>query len=151
MGRMSLPISLPVDPMLATLVDAIPEDPNFAHEPKWDGFRCIISRDGDRIELGSRGQKPLTVYFPEVVGALTGWLPDGVVLDGELIVRSGVPGAERLDWTALSSRIHPAASRIRMLSEQIPAEVVCFDLLAEGGDDLTGRSSRPRRRRPRSR
>ena len=147
MGRMSLPISLPVDPMLATLVDAIPEDPNFAYEPKWDGFRCIISRDGDRIELGSRGQKPLTVYFPEVVGALTGWLPDGVVLDGELIVRSGVPGAERLDWTALSSRIHPAASRIRMLSEQIPAEAVCFDLLAEGGDDLTGLPWQLRRKR----
>ena len=147
MGRMSLPISLPVDPMLATLVDAIPEGPNFAYEPKWDGFRCIISRDGDRIELGSRGQKPLTVYFPEVVGALTGWLPDGVVLDGELIVRSGVPGAERLDWTALSSRIHPAASRIRMLSEQIPAEAVCFDLLAEGGDDLTGLPWQRRRKR----
>lgn len=124
--------------MLASAVDRIPDGPGFAYEPKWDGFRCIASRDGDDIVLGSRGRKSLTVYFPEVVAALTGWLPDGVILDGELIVRAGDQGAERLQWESLSLRIHPAASRIRLLSEQIPAEVVCFDLLAEGGQDLTG-------------
>jgi len=138
MGRMTLPLQLPIDPMLARSVERIPEDPNYAHEPKWDGFRCIISRDGDDVTLGSRGKKPLTGYFPEVVAALEGWLPEGVVLDAELVVRSGEPGSERLQWEALSLRIHPAASRVRMLSEQIPAEAICFDLLAEGGDDLIG-------------
>lgn len=124
--------------MLASAVAKVPTGPEYAHEPKWDGFRCIISRDGDQLRLGSRGQKELTGYFPEVIAALTDWLPDGVVLDAELIVRSGAPGAERLDWEALSQRIHPAESRIKLLSTQTPAELVCFDLLAVDGRDLTG-------------
>lgn len=135
---MSLPLALPIDPMLAGAVDRIPDGPRFAHEPKWDGFRCIISRDGDRIALDGRGKKPLTPYFPEVVAGLAEWLPDGVVLDAELVVRTGEAGAQRLDWEALSARIHPAASRIAMLSEQTPAELVCFDVLAFGGADLLG-------------
>ncbi|MGB3955229.1 MAG: ATP-dependent DNA ligase [Brooklawnia sp.] len=147
MGRVSLPLTLPIDPMLAKSVDQIPTGLEFIYEPKWDGFRCIISRDGDEVVLGSRGRKPLTVYFPEVVATLTGWLPDGVVLDAELVVRSGEPGAERLEWEMLSQRIHPAASRIRMLSEQTPAEVVCFDLLAAAGQDLTGQRWQQRRER----
>ncbi|MGI5950992.1 MAG: ATP-dependent DNA ligase [Brooklawnia sp.] len=137
MGGVNLPLELPISPMLATATATLPTDPGFAHEPKWDGFRCIISRDGDQIVLGSRGRKELTVYFPEVVDALTGWLPDGVVLDAELVVRRGSAGAERLDWDALTQRIHPAASRITLLSEQTPAELVCFDLLAAAGADLT--------------
>lgn len=135
---MSLPLDLPIDPMLASAVDRIPDGPGFAHEPKWDGFRCIISRDGDRIALDGRGKKPLTPYFPEVVSALSSWLPDGAILDAELIVRAGQPGAQHLDWDALSARIHPAASRIALLSEQTPAELVCFDVLALDGADLTG-------------
>lgn len=134
---MSLPIELPIDPMLASAVAEIPAGSGFAHEPKWDGFRCIVSRDGDEIVLGSRGKKPLTGYFPEVVAALRGWLPAGVILDAELVVRAGEPGAERLDWEALSARIHPAQSRIDKLSLATPAELICFDLLAADGTELT--------------
>lgn len=136
-GRMTLPLELPIDPMLASAVDQIPTDPRFVHEPKWDGFRCIVSRDGEVIALDGRGKKSLTRYFPEVVNALSGWLPDGAILDGELIVRAGEPGSQRLDWDALSARIHPAASRIALLSEQTPAELVFFDALALDGRDLT--------------
>ena len=135
---MSLPIELPIDPMLASAVDRIPEGPGFAHEPKWDGFRCIISRDGDRIALDGRGKKPLTPYFPEVISGLAAWLPDGAILDAELVVRAGEPGEQRLDWDALSARIHPAASRIAKLSQQTPAELVCFDVIALCGADLMG-------------
>ena len=134
---MTLPLTLPIDPMLAKSVEQIPTAAGYAFEPKWDGFRCIISRDGDQITLGSRGKKPLTDYFPEVVAALADWLPDGVVLDAELVVRAGEPGAEHLSWDALSQRIHPAASRIARLSAETPAEAVCFDLLATDGEDLT--------------
>lgn len=144
---MTLPLELPIDPMLAKSVEKVPLGPGYVHEPKWDGFRCIISRDGDQIVLGSRGKKTLTFYFPEVVAALTDWLPDGVILDAELVVRSGAPGAERLQWEALSQRIHPAESRVRLLSEQAPAEVVCFDLLAADGQDLTGLTWDQRRAR----
>ncbi|MDO5684051.1 MAG: ATP-dependent DNA ligase [Propionibacteriaceae bacterium] len=144
---MSLPLSLPIDPMLATSVNAIPTGGGFVHEPKWDGFRCIISRDGDEIVLGSRGKKALTVYFPEVVEALSGWLPDGAILDAELVVRAGEPGAERLDWDSLGQRIHPAISRITMLAEMTPAEVICFDVLAADGLDLTAEPWEVRRAR----
>ncbi len=133
--------------MLALARDAIPQDPGLAYEPKWDGFRCVISRDGDDIVLGSRGSKTLTRYFPEVVAALQDWLPDGAIVDGELVVRSGPVGAERLQWDALSARIHPAESRIAMLSAQTPAEVVCFDVLAIGSHDLTAQPWHRRRTR----
>lgn len=145
--QVNLPLQLPIDPMLAKAVDAIPVGGGYAYEPKWDGFRCIISRDGDQIVLGSRGKKALTDYFPEVVAALAEWLPDQAIVDAEIVVRAGVPGAEHLSWDALSQRIHPAASRIARLSAETPAEVVCFDLLAEGGEDLTGLGWQQRRER----
>ncbi len=137
--------------MLAKSVDAVPaqgaKGVSYVYEPKWDGFRCIVARDGDEVELGSRGSKPLTRYFPEVVEAVKELVPERVVLDGELVVRRGEPGAQRLDWEALAQRIHPAESRIRRLSVETPAEFVCFDLLAVGDEDLTGQPFELRRAR----
>lgn len=148
---MDVPLQLPISPMLAKAVDAVPPadtaQGGLVYEPKWDGFRCIVLRDGDEIELASRGKKPLTRYFPEVVAAARAHLPRRCVVDGELVVRSGPPGTQRLDWEALSARIHPAASRIARLSEETPAEMVLFDLLAEGDEDLTGRPFTQRRSR----
>lgn len=122
--------------MLAKSVDDVPEPDSIpgglAYEPKWDGFRGIAYVDGDSFELGSRGSKPLTRYFPELAAAFTQQLDTPCVLDGEIVVRTGEPGHERLDWDALSQRIHPAASRIALLSEQTPAMFVAFDLLALG-------------------
>lgn len=131
-----LPLELPISPMLAKAVASIPEGA-FAHEPKWDGFRCIISRDGDDVVLGSRGKKALTRYFPELVPAVA-TLPPRCIVDGEIIVRTGEPGAQRLSWDLLSQRIHPAESRVTRLAAETPAELVCFDILALDDDDLTG-------------
>ena len=126
----------PVAPMLAKAVEGVPEPDRvpggLVYEPKWDGFRALIYFDGERVEIGSRGSKMLTRYFPEVTDALARLLPGRCVLDGELVIRSGEPGAERLDWEALSQRIHPAASRIAKLSVETPAAFVAFDLLARG-------------------
>lgn len=137
---MDLPIELPVTPMLAKAVKAVPAADavagGYSYEPKWDGFRCIVLRDGDDIELASRGAKPLTRYFPEVVDAVREHLPTRCAVDAEIVVRSGEPGAQRLDWDALSQRIHPAASRVEKLSRETPAELICFDLLALGDDAL---------------
>lgn len=144
---MSLPLELPVAPMLAKAASRVPTDPGYTYEPKWDGFRCIVVRDGDEIELQSRGSKSLTRYFPEVVAYLRELLPERIVLDAEIVVRRGEPGAERLDWDALGQRIHPAASRIDKLSHETPAQVVTFDLLALGDDDLTALPYRERRTR----
>ncbi|GMA19886.1 ATP-dependent DNA ligase [Arsenicicoccus piscis] len=148
---MDLPLSLPVAPMLAKAVPTVPEPDSVAggvvYEPKWDGFRCIVLRDGDEVELASRGQKPLTRYFPEVVDLVREHLPQRCAVDCEIVVRQGRPGAERLDWDALSQRIHPAESRIRKLAVETPAELVCFDLLALGDEDLTGLPFRTRRAR----
>ena len=119
----------PVAPMLAKPVDAIP-DGDYVFEPKWDGFRSIIFRDGDEVEIGSRNERPMTRYFPELVDAVLAHLPERCVIDGEIVVpdfRSG-----RLDFEALQLRIHPAASRVRLLAEQTPAHFVAFDLLALG-------------------
>ncbi|MFG2885203.1 ATP-dependent DNA ligase [Streptomyces sp. NPDC048297] len=121
---MDLPVMPPVRPMLATSVAKIP--PGMRYEAKWDGFRAIVFRDGDEVELGSRTGKPLTRYFPELVGALKERLPARCVLDGEIVVARG----GRLDFDALSERIHPADSRVRMLAERTPASFVAFDLLA---------------------
>lgn len=136
------PIGMPIAPMLAKSVTAIPAadsvDGGLAYEPKWDGFRCLVQRDGDTIELGSRGAKPLTRYFPELVESFARILPERVLLDGEILVRSGQPGAQRLDFDALGQRIHPADSRVRLLAEQTPAEFVAFDLLVLGDADLSG-------------
>ncbi|HET7396983.1 MAG TPA: ATP-dependent DNA ligase [Intrasporangium sp.] len=133
---MDLPIDLPVTPMLAKAVTAVPEpdavEGGLAYEPKWDGFRCIVLRDGDEVELASRGAKPLTRYFPEVVASVRATFPQRCAVDAEVIVRAGRGGAERLSWEALTARIHPAASRVALLSKETPAELVCFDLLAEG-------------------
>ncbi len=143
---MRQPIALPVQPMLAKSVPAVPTGPDLAYEPKWDGFRCIVLRDGDEVELASRGSKPLTRYFPEMADQVRRLLPRRCVLDCEIVVRSGVPGAERLDWEALSQRIHPAESRIRRLAAETPAELVAFDLLALQDTSLLGQPFRDRRR-----
>lgn len=142
---MHQPIDLPVLPMLATSVPAVPTTPGLAYEPKWDGFRCIVLRDGDEVELASRGSKPLTRYFPELVDAVRALAPPKCVLDAEIVVRSGPPGAQRLHWEALSQRIHPAESRIRRLAVEAPAELVAFDLLALGDTSMLSRAFRDRR------
>ncbi|MEV7995598.1 ATP-dependent DNA ligase [Streptomyces sp. NPDC086077] len=121
---MDLPVMPPVKPMLAKSVAKIP--PDMHYEAKWDGFRAIVFRDGDEVELGSRTTKPLTRYFPELVEALRERLPERCVLDGEIVIaREG-----RLDFDALTERIHPAASRVRTLAERTPSSFVAFDLLA---------------------
>ncbi len=131
---MEYPEGFPVTPMLAKAVDAVPPpdkvDGGLVYEPKWDGFRAIAYYDGTHVELGSRGSKMLTRYFPEVVEFLRRQLPAPCVLDGELIVRQGEAGNERLDWEALSQRIHPADSRVQKLSVETPASFVAFDLLS---------------------
>jgi ATP-dependent DNA ligase len=127
-----LPVHPPVSPMLAKLARELPVDGDLLYEPKWDGFRCIVFRDGDDLELGSRNERPLTRYFPELVEALRAELPERCVLDGEIII----VGANGLDFDALQQRIHPAASRVRSLAELTPASFVAFDLLALGDVDL---------------
>ncbi|MFD5073544.1 ATP-dependent DNA ligase [Streptomyces sp. NPDC058371] len=127
---MDLPVMPPVKPMLAKSVAKIP--PDMHYEAKWDGFRAIVFRDGAEIELGSRTGKPLTRYFPELVEALRGRLPERCVMDGEIVIaRDG-----RLDFDALTERIHPADSRVRMLAEKTPASFVAFDLLALADESL---------------
>ena len=124
----------PVAPMLAKSVKEIP-DGQLSYEPKWDGFRSIIFRDGDEVEIGSRNERPMTRYFPEVVAAALANLPDRCVIDGEIVI----PDAEdrKLDFEALLQRIHPADSRVQLLASQTPASFVAFDLLALGGQDCT--------------
>jgi ATP-dependent DNA ligase len=112
-------------------------------EPKWDGFRSIVFRDGDEVEIGSRNERPMTRYFPEVVEALRANVPERCVLDGEIVV-IGASG-DRLDFEALQQRIHPADSRVRMLAKETPARFVAFDLLALGDDDLMKRPFAERR------
>lgn len=131
----------PVAPMLAKPAKAIPEGQ--LYEPKWDGFRSVIFRDGDEVEIGSRNERPMTRYFPEVVEAVREHFPDRAVVDGEIVIAH----VERntLDFEALQQRIHPADSRVRMLAEQTPASFVAFDLLALGDDDLMARPLLERR------
>ncbi|CAA9337246.1 MAG: DNA_ligase_IV_Ku-like [uncultured Nocardioidaceae bacterium] len=131
---MRLPVMPPVSPMLAKAVKSLPEG-RLSFEPKWDGFRSIIFRDGDEVEIGSRNEKPMTRYFPELVEAARAQLPDRCVVDGEIIL-IGASG-DRLDFEALQQRIHPAASRVKMLSEQTPVRFVAFDLLALDDTDYT--------------
>jgi ATP-dependent DNA ligase len=143
---MDLPISSPLSPMLAKAVKKLPEngpDGDVLYEPKWDGFRCVVFRDGDEVELSSRGEKPLTRYFPELVAAVRRELPDRCVVDGEIVLRSGTV----LDFDKLQQRIHPAASRVKLLSEQTPASFVAFDLLAVGDESLMEQPFGERRRR----
>jgi ATP-dependent DNA ligase len=133
---MQLPVMPPVAPMLAKAVKDIPTG-NLSYEPKWDGFRSIIFRDGDEVEIGSRNGRPMTRYFPEVVEAVKASFPDRAVLDGEVIVVG--PGGDRLEFETLQQRIHPAESRITRLAKETPARFVAFDLLALGDEDFTGR------------
>ena len=140
MAGMQLPVMPPVKPMLAKSVPAIPAGA-LSYEPKWDGFRSIIFRDGDEVEIGSRNERPMTRYFPEVVEAVKANLPERCVVDGELIVVVG----DRLEFEVLQQRIHPAASRVKLLSEQTPASFVAFDLLALGDVDYTERPFAERR------
>jgi ATP-dependent DNA ligase len=118
--------------MLAKATKEIPADGDWSFEPKWDGFRAIVFRDGDDVEIGSRNEKPLTRYFPELLDPLRAVLPERAVVDGEIVIAT----EDGLDFDLLSQRIHPAASRINKLSQEIPATFVGFDLLAEGADDL---------------
>lgn len=134
----------PIQPMLAKAVKGgVPDParhPDLSFEPKWDGFRCLVFKDGDEIELASRNTKPLTRYFPEVVAAMREQLPERCVLDGELFVAITQPdGRGRLEFEVLQERIHPAASRVELLSETTPASYVVFDLLALGEDSYLDR------------
>ena len=128
--------------MLAKLTRELPEREGLYYEPKWDGFRCIVFRDGDDVVLGSRNEKPLTRYFPELVESLRANLPDRCVLDGEIVIA----GPAGLDFDALSQRIHPADSRVELLSRTTPASFVAFDILALDDADLQAEPYAARRR-----
>lgn len=133
---MQLPVMPPVRPMLAKSVKGIPDPGAFegglSFEPKWDGFRCLVFRDGDEVVLASRSTKELTRYFPELVEALKANVPQRCVLDGEIFIALG----DRLDFDSLSNRIHPADSRVKLLAVETPASFVAFDLLAVGDVSL---------------
>ncbi len=139
---MRLPVMPPVAPMLAKSVKELPRG-EMSFEPKWDGFRSIVFRDGAEVELGSRNERPLTRYFPELVEAAAASMPDRCVLDGEIVIPDAA--GQRLDFEALLQRIHPAASRVNLLAEQTPAEFVVFDLLALGDTDYMERPFSERR------
>jgi ATP-dependent DNA ligase len=128
--------------MLAKLTRELPTG-NYLYEPKWDGFRAIVFRDGDDVEIGSRNEKPLTRYFPDLIDPILRNLPERAVVDGEIVIAT----EKGLDFDLLSLRIHPAASRVAMLAEETPASFVAFDLLAEGDDDLRGEPFKTRRAR----
>ncbi len=128
--------------MLAKLTRELPERDGLYYEPKWDGFRCIVFRDGDEVVLGSRNEKPLTRYFPELVASLRANLPGRCVVDGEIVIA----GPSGLDFDVLSQRIHPAASRVELLARTTPASFVAFDLLALDDADLMAEPYADRRR-----
>lgn len=129
---MALPFAPPLAPMLSSAADALPASEGWQFEPKWDGFRTLVFRDGEEILLQSRDEKPMNRYFPELVAPLAAALPARCVLDGEIVI----VGAGGLDFEALLLRIHPAASRVKLLAEQTPASYVGWDLLALGDEDL---------------
>jgi ATP-dependent DNA ligase len=130
--------------MLAKLSRELPSGEGMLFEPKWDGFRCIVFRDGDEVELGSRKERPITRYFPELLDPIREQLPERCVLDGEVVI-AGPDG--RLDFDALLQRIHPAESRVRLLAQQTPALFVAFDVLAVGDEDLRPLPQGDRRKR----
>ena len=138
-----LPIQPPLEPMLAKLARAIPDGDGWLFEPKWDGFRCVVFREGDRLELISRKLRPLGRYFPELVDPLLAALPERCVVDGEIVVAD--TGGRGLDFDALLQRIHPAKSRVDRLAAETPAAYVAFDLLAHGDRSLLDEPMRNRR------
>ncbi|ACZ30697.1 ATP dependent DNA ligase [Xylanimonas cellulosilytica DSM 15894] len=157
---MPLPLTPPILPMLARSAPSVPDQPDdpstpgtatraWVYEPKWDGFRAIVYRDGDDVRIDSRNARPMQRYFPEVVEAVLAALPERCVVDGEIVVAQPGDGAgdlrrAHLDFEVLSQRIHPAASRVRMLAESVPASLVVFDVLALDDADLTARPLRDR-------
>jgi ATP-dependent DNA ligase len=143
MKGVRLPVNPPVLPMLAKRVDAMPDGDAWIFEPKWDGFRALVFKDGDEIQIQSRDSKPLNRYFPDVVEALSAQLPARCVLDGEIVIATGAG----LDFDALQLRLHPAASRVKLLVSQKPASIVFFDLLCEGEESLCEQPFHVRRRR----
>jgi ATP-dependent DNA ligase len=138
--RLSVQPGLP--PMEAKLVEALPEDAGWQYEPKWDGFRCLVFRDGDSVELQSKAGKPLGRYFPEMVASVRRIAEDRFVVDGELII----PVGDILSFEALQMRLHPAESRIRKLAEQTPAQLMLFDCLERGNEVLIGQPLSARRK-----
>lgn len=143
MTDVDLPVMPPVPPMLAKPVAKIPTGQHY--EPKWDGFRSVVFRDGEEVEIGSRNERPMTRYFPELVEVFRERLPERCVVDGEIVVADAE--GTGLDFDALLQRVHPAESRVRMLAEQTPASFVAFDLLAVGDEDLTEEPYTQRRAR----
>jgi len=137
-----LPVNPPISPMLAKRVERLPDGDEWIFEPKWDGFRSLVFRDGDEIFIQSRDEKPLSRYFPELLDPLRSALPKRCVVDGEIVIVRG----NSLDFDALQLRLHPAASRITKLSQQTPASFVVFDLLSEGRRDLRGEPFENRRK-----
>lgn len=137
---MNLPLQPPINPMLAKLTRSFPVG-DLLYEPKWDGFRCLVFRDGQNVHLQSRNGKGLERYFPELLDPIRAQVPERVVLDGELVV----PAGDGIDFDAISNRIHPAESRIQMLAEQTPARFIAFDLLALDDQDLTATAFSDRR------
>ena len=140
---MQLPVNPPILPMLAKRVSDLPTAGEWIFEPKWDGFRALIFRDGKEVLIQSRDEKPLNRYFPELIDPILKQLPTRCVLDGEIVIAQN--GA--LDFDSLQLRLHPAASRVKMLSEQIPSSIVFFDLLCEGKNDLRGEPFAKRRQK----
>src|ERR1700758_4243364 len=136
-----LPVNPPVLPMLAKRAGELPHSGDWVFEPKWDGFRALVFRDGDEILIQSRDEKPLERYFPELLDPLRKVLPAKCVLDGEIVIVKD----DSLDFDLLQLRLHPAASRVRLLSEQTPASFVAFDVLAEADRDLREEPFRNRR------
>jgi ATP-dependent DNA ligase len=130
--KQTFPIAPPIEPMLAKLTGELPSGPAFLYEPKWDGFRAIVFRGGGDVYIQSRDLRPLDRYFPELHDALIQRLPDGCVLDGEIVIAT----PNGLDFDALQLRLHPAASRVAKLAAEMPSAFVAFDALAAGGKDL---------------
>ncbi len=141
MKSVNLPVNPPVPPMLSKRIAELPAGGTWIFEPKWDGFRALVFRDGDEILIQSRDEKSLNRYFPELLETLRVQLPARCVLDGEIVVAKN----DGLDFEALQLRIHPAASRVKLLSQEIPASIVFFDLLCEGHRDLRGEPFQNRR------
>jgi ATP-dependent DNA ligase len=132
-----------MEPMLAAVQPSVPEGAGWSYEPKWDGFRTLVFRDGDRVDLISRGARPMTRYFPELLPGIRALPAERVVLDGEIII----VGDDGLDFDSLQLRLHPAESRVRMLAEKIPSELIAFDVLAIGDEDLRPLPLSARRKR----